>query len=363
MPFKDKEITARKNDGVVTVTLNRPEALNALTLEMVRLLSAALARWERDADVNAVIITGAGDRAFCAGGDVKAAYTLGMDYRRGETSERSMTLFYAEEYRMNRQLFHFKKPLIAFMDGITMGGGFGVAGPCRFRVATEKTRLAMPETNIGFFTDVGSAWFLNRCPGEAGTYLALTGNAIGGADALWSGLATHYMPQSSLASCADAIEKTAKDKNATAESFASVLSKFSQSPVDAGDLQKNRDCIDRCFRHDSVEAILAALAAEKSEWAGRTAATLESRSPTSMKVTLSHLRKAKAEDFDTIIARDFTLAQHFMKGLDFYEGVRAALVDKDKNPRWTPARLPDISDKDVARHFLPAGFTLDERAA
>ena len=362
MPFTDKELVAQKENGVVTVTLNRPEALNALTLEMVRLLSFALTRWEADKKVKAVVFKGAGDRAFCAGGDVKAAYALGMQYRRGLADERIIALFYAEEYRLNRQLFHFKKPLFAIMDGITMGGGFGVAGPCRYRIATEKTTLAMPETNIGFFPDVGSAWFLNRCPGETGTYMALTGNAIGADDAAWSGLATHLIPSSSIPDCMDAIEKVAL-ADGTDEAHRDHLKQLSIAPAARGDLQENRQHIDECFRHGTVEDILAALKQNKSAWTQKTAATIESRSPISLKVSLAHLRRAKTEDFDTITARDFILAQHFMKGHDFYEGVRAALVDKDKTPLWEPRLLSDVPAADIEKYFDPAGLALDEQAA
>ena len=353
MPFNDKELTAQKENGIITVTLNRPEALNALTLEMIRLLSCALARWETDDTVKAVIFKGAGDRAFCAGGDVKAAYAVGMQYRRGLADERSISLFYAEEYRLNRQLFHYKKPLLALMDGITMGGGFGIAGPCRYRIATERTVLAMPETIIGFFPDVGSTWFLSRCPGEAGAYLALTGNSIRADDATWSGLATHLISSGSIHGFTKALEKDVE----------SCLKQFSIAPDTKGDLQENRTCIDECFGHATVEGIIAALKKNRSDWAQKAAATLESRSPVSLKVSLAHLRKAKMEEFDTIIVRDFILAQHFMKGHDFYEGVRATLVDKDKVPQWAPARLSDITEAEVEKYFHPAALGLDERAA
>lgn len=363
MTFTDKEIVAQKENGVVTVTLHRPEALNALTLEMIRLLSSGLRRWEQEDDVYAIILKGAGDRAFCAGGDVKAAYELGMRYRKGMADERLMTLFFGEEYRLNRQLFHYKKPVFAFIHGITMGGGFGIAGPCRFRIATEKTVFAMPETNIGFFTDVGSTYFLNRCPGETGTYLALTGNSIGYADTLRCGLATHMIPSEALAECAAAIEKTVqKDPSPTALENA-IAPLTAQPDPAAEELAAHRDIIDRCFVPDSVEDIITALKNEPDSWALAAAQTLEKRSPTSLKIVLSHLRRAKNEDFDTIIARDFILAQHFMKGLDFYEGVRAALIDKDKSPRWSPARLDDVSPEYVESHFSPTGFHLGERAA
>ena len=361
MPFTDKEIIAQKENGIVTVTLNRPEALNALTLEMVRLLSFALSRWEKDDKVKAVVFRGAGDRAFCAGGDVKATYALGMRYRRGMADERIITLFYAEEYRLNRQLFHYKKPLFVFMNGITMGGGFGIAGPCHFRIATEKTVLSMPETNIGFFPDVGSTWFLNRCPGETGAYLALTGNPINADDAAWSELATHLIPSSSLQSCMDAIEKKIQETSIP-EALEDALKDLSVTPA-KGDLQKNRQRIDECFKYNTIEDILAALNRDGSDWAKKTSETIQSRSPTSLKISLAHLRQGKTDDFNTIIARDFILAQHFMKGHDFYEGVRAALIDKDKSPHWDPTRLSDVTDETLKKYFAPADLDLDEMVA
>src|ERR1035437_572528 len=182
----DRELMIVEHDGLAIATLNRPKALNALTLEMIRIMTAGLNKWENNKKVSAVLVTGSG-RAFCAGGDIKASYAAGMDYRRGNGGEAVMNLYYGEEYHMNRRLFHYRKPLIAFMNGITMGGGFGVAGPCRFRIATEKTVFAMPDVGIGFFPDVGSSYFLNNCPGHTGAWLAVTGNSIGPADMLYTG--------------------------------------------------------------------------------------------------------------------------------------------------------------------------------
>jgi len=362
MPFTDKELIVEKENGVVTVTLNRVEALNALTLEMVRLVSKALTRWEREADVKAIVFKGAGERAFCAGGDVKAAYTTGMDYRRDGTDERTITLFYAEEYRLNRQLFHYTKPTFAFMNGITMGGGFGVAGPCRYRIATENTTFAMPETNIGFFPDVGSTYFLSRFPGESGTYLALTGNNIGPHDALWTGAATHLINAQSINTCLDGI-KEAASKDAAQALFNKTLEEVAAPAPEKGPVEEKAALIDRCFAANTVEDILSTLRADNNAWAQETARTIESRSPTSLKVTLAHLRKAKGADFNDVTARDYVLAQHFMKGHDFYEGVRAALVDKDKAPQWEPSRLDTLTATEINKYFQPASFGLDEEAA
>ncbi len=362
----DKEILIRKEGGVAHVTLNRPAALNALTLEMIRILSTSLADWERDESMQAAIITGAGDRAFCAGGDIKAAYSLGMSYRRGETDKRVISLFFGEEYRMNRQLFHCRKPLFAIMDGITMGGGFGVAGPCRFRVATEKTVFAMPEVGIGFFPDVGSTYFLNRCPGQIGSWLAVTGGQIGPADMLYAGLATHYIPQDRIAAFRAALESAlarAADPAAAEKAGQDVLAEFSGRPPGPGPLEQNQTLLDKCFAFDTVEEIADSLGGAETDWAEETARLIAGRSPTSLKVALMHLRCARGNSFDSITADDFMLAQHFTQGHDFYEGVRAMVIDRDRQPRWIPARLADVSDDDVAQYFSETGHCLDNLAA
>jgi enoyl-CoA hydratase len=359
----DRELRVAEQDGMALVMLNRPGSLNALTLEMIRILSAGLTQWEDNKKVKAVLVSGSG-RAFCAGGDIKAAYATGMDYRRGKGNEKIMALYYGEEYQMNLRLFHYKKPVIAFMNGITMGGGFGVAGPARFRVATEKTVFAMPEVGIGFFPDVGSAYYLNNCPGHAGAYLAVTGNSVGPEDMLYAGLATHFIPSGSLQECEDALCRAmsglkSSKQGAGAEQVAEILESFSAAPSGESLLEQNSDLIEKCFAHDSIMEILEALRWEDSDWAHETAKIILSRSPTSVVVSLEHLRRAHGQDFDTIIARDFTLAKHFLKEHDFYEGVRAAVIDKDKQPQWNPAKLEDITEKDIARYFSPVGGSLE----
>lgn len=353
MSSHDPEITISQTGGTVHVTLNRPAALNALTLEMIRILSAALIRWEGDDSVKTVLITGAGHRAFCAGGDIKAAYRLGMDYRKGLTSDRVVALFFAEEYRLNRQLFHFSKPIVALMDGITMGGGFGIAGPCRFRVATENTVFAMPETGIGFFPDVGSVYFLNQSPGHIGTYLGVTGSGIGPADMCHAGLATHYIESAAGKGLVEAVLR--------GEEPAAALARLQSTP--RGGEHVDRSAIERCFAVDSIENIIESLAAEGTAWAREVASVMRGRSPLSLKVALAHLRRGRGESFDQVIARDFVLVQHFLKGRDFYEGVRAAVIDKDRQPRWDPSSLADVSAAVVDAYFQKTPYDLDTLAA
>lgn len=327
------ELSAEVIDSVGLLTLRRPQALNALTLEMIRGLSEALGQWEEDDRIAAVIIRGEGDRAFCAGGDIKATHRL-----REESA-----VYFEQEYALNRLLFHYKKPTFAFMHGITMGGGFGVAGPCRVRIATENTVFAMPETGIGFFPDVGSVYFLNRCPGHTGSYLAVTGNSIGVADTMLAGLATHFVPQTDLEACL--MELLDRPDPA-------VLADFSgHTDMEDGLFRKQRAAIDRCFGHDTIEEIIAALQEEGTEWAVSVLSDIRRRSPLSLKVALAHLRKARGESFDQVIERDYRLALRFLKGRDFYEGIRAAVIDKDRNPRWNPDSLDKVSQEDVDRYF------------
>ncbi len=353
----DNELVVQQDGPVVQVTLNRPDALNALSFEMIRILAAGLGSWADDEGVKAVFVHGAGDKAFCAGGDVKATYKTGMAFRRGGGNEDVISLFYGEEYQMNRQLFRFPKPIFAFMDGITMGGGYGVAGPCTYRIASEKTVFAMPEVAIGFFPDVGSVYFLNRCPGELGTYLALTGSSIGAADMLYCGLASHYVPSAKHHSCMSAVVGALETGEGDIET---VLAGFVEQPKPEGILQSKQSLIDRCFAGNDVPAIISALRESGDDWALAQADIISSRSPTSLKVSLAHLRRAADMDFDQVMAQDFTLAKHFMRGHDFYEGVRALLVDKDKQPKWEPKTLDSVTGEAVEGYFKSVGADLDE---
>lgn len=339
------ELIAGKSGSLALLTLNRPEALNALSLDMIRGMAVLLTQWAADDTVRAVFITGAGERAFCAGGDIKAAHALGLRYKKGEVDEALISQYFAEEYALNRQLFHYPKPLIAYMDGITMGGGFGVAGPCRYRIVTERTRFAMPEVGIGLFPDVGSVWFLNRCPGQIGAWLAVTGNTIGPADMMYAGLGTHILPAGAAAAIGDRLAEGG-DIADTLDSMKADL------PDRQADLETHRTLIDSCFRYDTVEDIVEALRDEGSAWARECARVIGTRSPLSLKVSLAHLRRAKGQDFDEVTDRDLTLAHNFMKGHDFFEGVRALVIDKDRQPRWDPPVLAAVSTAMVEDNFV-----------
>jgi enoyl-CoA hydratase len=351
----DSEILCDRAGPLGILTLNREKALNALTLGMIRAITAQLDAWRADPGISAVFIRGAGGRAFCAGGDIKAAHMAGRAFQRGETQERGATVYFGEEYNFNCMLFHYPKPLIAFMDGIVMGGGYGIAGPCRYRIATPKTLFAMPETGIGFFPDVGATYFLTRAPGQAGAYLAVSGAHVGPADALLCGAASHYVAGMDAQALIRAFSEAPPED---------VLARYAGARPEAPSvLAAQAAVIDSCFGAETIEAILQNLAQNGSPWALETARLIETRSPTSLKVTLARYLRAKGQDFDAVAAEDFTLAQHFMEGHDFYEGVRAMVIDKDRRPEWSPARLGDVTEADIARYFAPAPRRLSELAA
>jgi enoyl-CoA hydratase len=317
------------------ITMNRPKALNALTHEMSLALDRQLKAWDDDPKVETVAIVGAGDRAFCAGGDIRALYQSGP---KGPLTQE----FYWNEYRMNRRIFRYPKPYVALMDGITMGGGVGVSAPGRFRVVTEKTLLAMPETGIGLFPDVGASYYLSHMPGQLGVYLGLTGNRVQAADILYTGFGTDFAPSAVIGEIAQALENEEPD---------AVLTRLA-SPLDqVPPLKEHRAVIDRCFAGDTVEGIIAALEKEGGAWADQVRTTLLQKSPMSLKVTLRELREAASLDFEDCMVMEYRLVQAFMADRDFFEGVRAVLIDKDNKPDWQPATLADVTPSMVDAYF------------
>jgi enoyl-CoA hydratase/carnithine racemase len=325
------------------ITLNRPRALNALTAAMRATIGEAFAAWARDPQVYAAVIVSASDRAFCAGGDVREMVECG---RRDPEEARRML---AAEYALNWQLDCFIKPTVSLIDGVVMGSGVGISLYGTHRVAGERYRFAMPETGIGLFPDDGVAWTFARLPDEVGMYLALTGRSLGRADAYRLGLVTHCLPARQFAAVLGAL----KD----AEPVDRVLD---QRHVDPGhaELEALRPAIARCFSGDSLEAIVATLESERGAervWAEGVLKDLGQRSPTSLKVTHRHVREARGLDLRATLVQDYRLACRFMLGHDFYEGVRATLIDRDHAPRWEPARLDDVSDLKIEAYFAPLG--------
>lgn len=337
---EEPEIIFKPQGAAGVITLNRPQALNALTFDMVRRLDKMLVAWAKDPAIKAVVITGAGDRAFCAGGDIKA-----VALARGGSMTRE---FFREEYTLNHRIFTYPKPYIALINGIVMGGGKGVSAHGSHRIVTENALFAMPEANIGFFPDVGGGYFLPRCPGQTGLYLALTCKRIKSADMLYVGFATHFVPSAKMAQLQDKIMQSPQDIDL-------LLKDFSGQPADASELAANREKIDRCFAHDHVEEILADLQKDSSAWAIETLQAMQSLSPTSLKIALRQIRLGAKMTFAEVMAMEYRLSQACLARHDFYEGVRAALIDKDRCPRWIPATVGDVPDADIDLYFQSLG--------
>lgn len=327
------------------ITLNRPQALNALSHGMIVALYQQLATWAHDPDVKAVMIQGAGEKAFCAGGDVRKVY---------ETKHHPEAVgkqFFWDEYRLNHRIRHYPKPYIAFLDGITMGGGVGVSLHGSNRIATERLTFAMPETAIGFFPDVGASYLLSRCAGQTGIYLGLTGARLKVADAAYLNLIDTFVPSEKKAELIDTLVSSHFGDNPQ-QVVNDIINNY-KNDAGVASLAEYRTVIDECFALDSVEAILAALQSKPDEWCKNTAQNLLSKSPTSLKVTLQELRQAKQLDFDQCMQMEYRLAMRFIENHDFFEGVRAVLIDKDQAPKWQPAVLSDVTANDVAAYFAP----------
>jgi enoyl-CoA hydratase len=347
----DNEILLERQGGLGIVTLNRPQALNTLSLAMYRIFDPQLIAWGEDESVRAVVLRGAGDRAFCAGGDVRAI----RDARREDGGSGDYKAdFFREEYRLIERVHRFPKPYIALVDGITMGGGCGVSINGGFRVATERTVFAMPEVHIGLFPDVGASRFLNLCPGRIGLYLALTGTRVRAADALYCGFATHYVPHARLGELTAALATLDWAKGNPDQQVAAVIARFA---ADAGEarLPALQAAIDRCFAGGSVEAIVAALRQERVPWADEALAAIGRASPISLKITFHQLMLGRGISVEEALTLEYRMTQHVMAGHDFFEGIRALLVEKDNRPRWEHASLEAVSAAEVARYFDSLG--------
>ena len=339
---EDDEILYQRVGRAGILTLNRPRALNALNYRMCIAIHRQLIEAAADPDVEVVIVEGAGDRAFCAGGDVVAVRAAGM------VGSPEYEAFFHDEYRLNQAIAHFPKPYVALIDGITMGGGVGISIHAPYRVATERTLFAMPEAGIGFMTDVGSTHALPRLPGELGTFAGMTGARLGPGDCRFAGIATHHVPAAEL--------PLLKERLADARlPVAQILETFDVA-VPAESLEALREGIDYHFGHDSVEAILASLD-EVDAWAEGQAALLRTLSPTSLKLILHGLREGDGDTIEECLRREYRIACHMPNAHDFFEGVRAQLVDKDRAPRWQPATLAEV---DIAPYLVaPASGDLD----
>lgn len=344
------EIIAEKKGALGIITLNRPHALNALNLGLLQGLWDTLTKWRDDPGVQAIALIGAGEKAFCAGGDLKHFHGAGQAYKRGEVPLERPVSFFRLEYSLNKMIYHYPKPLIALMNGITMGGGYGVAGNSRIRVACESTLFAMPETKIGFFPDVGAMAHLVKAPGHLGRYLAMSGLTLSGDHMVQAGLAEYIVEKSIMVNILRDMSSMA---SLDQEGVERIIQNYSITCSDGNDFSDLLAKTDMHFSFNSVDQILESLNASSDPWAKSVLAELEARAPLSVVVALEHYNRAVGEAFDTIIERDFQLCARFIQGDDLYEGIRALLIDKDKNPRWEHKSIKDVTPDEVAEYFVP----------
>lgn len=354
-----QDVICEVRGSIGLITLNRPKALNALTIDMIGVMARQLRGWASDPAVAAVVIRGEGDRAFCAGGDIRAIYEDGKAMREGRGGGAYVRDFFREEYRLNRAIKVFPKPYIALIDGITMGGGVGVSVHGSHRVTTERTLFAMPEAGIGLFPDVGATYVLPRLPGHTGRYIGLTGARIQAGDLHYLGIGTGHVPSDRLDALVEDFAKAdwagADDVNKLADD----LTAGHEIRVDPPMLAPHRDLIDRAFQHERVEEVVADLEAaadgEDGEFARATLQALRGMSPTSLKVTLAQLHLGAELTFDDAMRLEYRITRALMHDHDVYEGIRAAVIDKDRNPKWNPATLDAVDEAAVDRHFAHLG--------
>jgi enoyl-CoA hydratase/carnithine racemase len=344
------EILSIVRNHIGHVTLNRPEALNALSMNMIRALHRQLDAWTRDPGVHAVMVRGAGGKAFCAGGDIRALHD---SFVAGEIEH---ILFFTEEYALDYAIHLYPKPCIALLDGVVMGGGMGISQGAAFRIATDATRIAMPETGIGFFPDVGASYFLSRLAGKLGAYLGITGAHIRAADALYSGLANWHAPSEDVADLDAALDHLAWSMDHRGD-LHRVLETLGRTSLPDAPLSHVRAAIDRHFAHDSVASIVASLESETAphlvQWARETLSVLAKRSPTMMCVTLEQLRRGADMTLGECLRMELGMVRESFVQRDFVEGIRAMIIDKDNQPRWNPPTLAEVSRESVEGFFAP----------
>jgi enoyl-CoA hydratase len=342
-PATEPQIIARKIGHAGRITLNRPKALNALTHRMCLDMIAALTQWADDDGVKVIVVDGAGDKGFCAGGDILQLHDS------GKAGDGAAWEFWRDEYRLNTLIHHYHKPYIALIDGITMGGGVGVSVHGSHRVAGDRTMLAMPETGIGFHPDVGGAFFLPRLPGQIGIWMGLTGARIKAADCLACGVATHYCPTENYQALLQVLESA---DLSDPEALETVLDEFSGNPGESS-LALTRGLIDAAFEGDDVSAMIDRMKTAADPWSLKQVKFLESKSPTALKLTLAAMRTGAGLSFEDLMRQDLRLSTRCLEGGDFYEGVRAVIIDKDHNPVWSPATLSAVDDESIRDLFKP----------
>jgi enoyl-CoA hydratase len=344
-----EEITGL-NGSLGLITLNRPAALNALTLEMCYAIDQKLAEWEKLEQIKVVIVRGEGEKGFCAGGDLRYVYG------QGKSGIKKSMQFFLQEYRMNHRIYHFNKPYIALMHGITMGGGAGISVHGSHRVAAENLVFAMPETGIGFFPDVGGGYFLPRCTGKTGIYMALSGAKLHIADAIYTGVVDHLVPQQDFESLINALAEMKFADNINMQ-VSDIISSFSMD-TDGMDIYKphlvaHRSEINQYFALDTVEEMLQALTQTENDWCHEVANQMLLKSPTSLKVTLKQLLLGAQMDFDECMQMEYRIVQRFLALPDFYEGIKCSIINKDRKPTWRPDNLEVLDAKTINAFFAP----------
>jgi enoyl-CoA hydratase len=341
MSSMEAEVLIKRHGRAGHIILNRPKAMNALTHGMVTAITAALEQWQDDDAVSTVVLSGAGERGLCAGGDIVAIY---HDALAGGTDT---ARFWADEYRLNAMIARYPKPYVALMDGVVLGGGVGVSAHGSIRVVTERTKLGMPETGIGFVPDVGGTWLLSRAPGELGTHVALTAGSITGSDAIVLGLADCFLDSSQLPALIEALSRMEAE-----EAVRSLM----RNHFPPSSLAAERSWIDECYAFDTVEEIVQALQLQGSPAAARAAESIHAKSPTAVKVTLESLRRARAlTTLEEVLDQEYRVSLRCLQGREFREGIRAQVIDKDRSPHWSPASLPEVTPQAVEAHFADLG--------
>jgi enoyl-CoA hydratase len=344
---EEDDLIVRREGAAGVIRLNRPKAINAMTLEMSEGIDAALDRFEKDPEVAVIILEGAGERGLCAGGDIRGLWESSREG--GDLGAR----FWRQEYVMNARIAKYPKPYVAFMDGLVMGGGVGLSGHASHRVVTDRTKLAMPEVGLGFFPDVGGTWLLSRSPGEVGTYFGLTGQTMNGPDAIHAKFADAVVPAAKWPGLREALTKARQ--GVTAAEVSKLINGFATGDA-AGPVAAREPTIDALFGFDRMEDIFAALKRDGSEFALATLKTLNEKSPRGMVVTLKLLRLARtASSLEECLVREYRAACEVFRSDDFREGVRAAVIDKDRNPSWSPPRVEDVTPQMLAPYFAEIG--------
>ncbi|MEE9452597.1 MAG: enoyl-CoA hydratase/isomerase family protein [Gammaproteobacteria bacterium] len=335
-----------KGGNLGLIVLDRPRALNALDEAMIKNLAEQLNTWQQDPHIKAVVIQSSHEKAFCAGGDVRAIYA------NKQRPHRELAQFFWHEYRLNRCIHHYSKPYIALLDGITMGGGVGISLHGSHPIASENINFAMPETTIGFYPDIGSSYLLSRCPYQFGLYLALTGNHLKLSDLFATGLIKYFIPKAKQQDFIETLAATDLGQQAK-EASTILVKKFSETIPTTSSLNQYRSQINKYFHCSSIDALLEQLQTSTDPWCQQIFNTLKEKSPTSLKITLRQLQLAAQLDIDDCLKMDYRLTNRFLTNHDFYEGVRAALIDKDQTPQWQPATLTEVSEENIDEYFAP----------